>query len=140
MVSFLQRYERVWRFLVVGGLMTLLYSGLTAGLILSRLVEDRILASLCASLATIPLSFLVHRRVTYRDTRYQRSQWLRFGLIALTNLAINMGVMKGSEALGWPFWSALAVGWVLVPGVNYLLNAIWVFQTRTLLSLDRSKP
>ena len=140
LLDFLRRYERVWRFLLVGGAMTLLYSALTAGLILGRLVEDRTLASLCASFATIPLSFLIHRRVTYRDTRYQRSQWLRFGVIALTNLAINMGAMKGSEMLHRPFWAALIVGWVLVPVVNYLLNAIWVFRTRTLLSLDRPEP
>lgn len=117
--------------------MALFYSALTAGLILSGLVGDRILASLWASLASIPLSFLIHRRITYSDTRYEGAQWARFVLIAVSNLAINLGVMQGSRWLGWPFWAALVVGWFLVPVSNFLLNAAWVFRTRTLLSLDR---
>lgn len=117
--------------------MTLLYSGLTAGLISGHVMSDRTLASVVASLMTIPLSFVIHRQVTYRDTDYQRVQWRRFTVVALTNLALNAGLMAGTAALRWPYGVALIVGWILVPTANYLLNALWVFRTRNILALDR---
>jgi putative flippase GtrA len=135
--NLIQRNERVIRYLAVGAGVTLVYSLLTAGLFERHVVEDQTLASAIASVISIPISFLVHRRITYADAPYDRSHWNRFGIIALTNFVIATGSMKLSDLLGWPFWIALIVGWVLIPAANYTINAIWVFRTKEFLALDK---
>ena len=137
MIEFVRRFERLIRYVIVGGGVTLFYTALTVALITSDMVADPTLASAVASIATLPLSFLVHRRFTYVDAAHVGGQWERFAIIAASNFAINVGLMKGAGAWHWPYWTALALGWVVVPAVNYTINAVWVFRTKTFLSVSR---
>lgn len=132
MIRIPHRYGRPIRFLLVGGAVTMVYSGLVAALLGLAVTTDRAGASLIASVVTIPLSFLVHRRITYRDAAPHADQWPRFATTGLVNLFVNLAVMRGSQALHWPLWIGLMLGWVLVPAMNYLANAIWVFRVRLL--------
>lgn len=133
----LRRFDRVLRYILVGGMVTLAYSGIVSVLQLSHTIDDRVLASVCASAVAIPASFIIHRATTYRDTPFVAAQWPRFVLIGIANLVINAGLMKISEPLRWPFWIPLAVGWVVIPIANYLLNALWVFRAKRLWALGR---
>jgi putative flippase GtrA len=135
-IALFTRYERVVRFVIVGGGVTLVYTALTAGLVATRIASDRVWASLYASLAVIPVSYLVHRSITYQDTAHSLGQWKRFAVIGLTNLLINTGLMRASELLAWPLWAPLMIGYGAVPFANFLLNTIWVFRANTLVSLD----
>ncbi len=133
-----RRFERVVRYGGVGAAMALLYSGLTAGLVMSRIIAWPIGASLAASLVVIPISFLTHRAITYRDTTYAPVQWLRFSVIAAATLAINVGLVALAGPLHAPYWAALVVGWFVVPLATYFINGLWVFRTRRLFAVDRA--
>jgi putative flippase GtrA len=133
MLALYRRFERVIRYIVVGGGVTAVYTAVAAGLIAVGL--DRVAAAAIGSLVTIPLSFFVHRRITYADAGVDGSQFGRFLITALSSLAINVGLMGVSEMLGWSHWIALAIGWFLVPIANYAINALWVFRTKTFLRL-----
>jgi putative flippase GtrA len=136
----LDRYGRLIRFVLVGGGVTLIYTLLTAGLIMGPLAGHRVWASAAASVVTIPISFLVHRRITYADTPRHTGQSTRFTLIALANLLVNTGNMTLSAELHWPFWTALMAGWVIVPMVNFALNTLWVFRAARFLGLATGEP
>jgi putative flippase GtrA len=133
-----QRFERVVRYAVVGTGITAVYTGVTAGLIASGAVTSPTMASVIGSLLTLPLSFLVHRRVTYADVEPGGSQFGRFSVLAAANFSLNAGLMTAVHAIGWSYWIALATGWVVVPVVNYGINGLWVFRTKTFLSLEPS--
>ena len=137
MRALLLRYERVIRFILAGGIGTGVYTAVTAGLILSGLTPDRVIASAWATLASLPVSFIAHRLITYRDTEYAPVQWGRFAVVSLGTLGLNTGLMLASRALGWPFWIAIGFGWFAGPAATYVLNALWVFRTRKFLALDR---
>ncbi len=135
-LSIARQFERVIRYLLVGGGVTLFYTLLTIALISWALPSSPTLASAIASLVTLPVSFVVHRRVTYRDVSPEAAQWQRFAFVAAINFALNVGLMGASDRLGISYWAALAAGWILVPVANYVVTAIWVFRAKTLLRLD----
>ena len=135
--TFLRRFERVIRYVIVGGGVTLFYTFLTVGLLSGHVVDDPTFASAIASLVTLPISFLVHRAITYADVASERAQWTRFAIIAVSNFALNIGLMKAIDLLHWPYWIALIIGWVLIPLVNYTINALWVFRAKTFWGLHR---
>ncbi len=133
--SFFARFGRLIRFVVVGGSMALTYSLLTAALIAGPLSGHEIGASALGSLIVIPLSFLAHRRFTYADTVQSRASLRRFGLVALVSLGLNVGDMRLSQTLNWPYWTALVAGWGIIPLVNFLINTVWVFRAPKLLAV-----
>ncbi|MBI1212294.1 MAG: hypothetical protein GC190_12580 [Alphaproteobacteria bacterium] len=137
MSPFFRRFERVIRYIVVGGGVTLFYTLVTVALISGHVIADPTAASVVASLITLPLSFLAHRRFTYVDATRERGQWERFAVVAASNFLINVGLMKGVDTWQWPYWTALALGWVVVPILNYTINAVWVFRINSLLSIRR---
>jgi putative flippase GtrA len=132
------RFERVIRYGFVGAGVTLFYTLLTVGLISGHVISDPTLACAFAFVITQPVSYLSHRLITYADVASDRSQWRRFGTIALAGFAVTTGTMKLDVVLGWPYWIALVIGWFLIPVVNYLINAVWVFRAKSLLALDRT--
>ena len=140
LLSLFRRCERVIRYILVGGGVTLFYSLVTVGLVSGHVCNDPTLASAIAQLVTFPLSFLAHRTFTYADVAPDAAQWQRFAVIAASNFVITTSVMKSVDLLGWPYWIALIVGWVLIPFVNYTINAIWVFRARSFLGLSKQTP
>lgn len=137
MIRLYHRFERVVRYIVVGGGVTIFYSFLTVVLVSGRLVDDPTAASALASVISLPLSFLVHRRFTYADAGSDRSLWQRFAIIAASNLAFTVASMKAVDLLHGPYWIGLVAGWVVIPLLNYTINAVWVFRTRSFLAFDR---
>ena len=132
----LERYGRLIRFFLVGGVVALTYSILTAGFIVGPLALDRIWASVVASVLIIPVSFVAHKRITYADTARQSHRFDRFAVVGVANLIVNVTDMSLTELFHWPFWIAILAGWVIVPLMNFLLNTVWVFRARRLLALD----
>jgi len=107
----------------------------TIVLVSGGIEQDPTVASVFASLITFPVAFVVHKAVTYVDVPFNRAQWIRFGVIALCNLMIAAGAMKAVDLLQMPYGIGLAIGWLLIPAINYTINAIWVFRTPRFLSL-----
>ena len=137
-ITLYRKFERLIRYGAVGAGVTLFYSLLTTGLIVGRLILDPTTASAVATLVTQPFAFLLHRAFTYQDVAHHETQWKRFATVALSSFILGVGAMKLVDSLGWPFWTALAIGWVIIPVVNYFIGAIWVFRARKLLSLAPS--
>jgi putative flippase GtrA len=131
-----RRFERVIRYVVVGGAVTAFYTALTAGLYLSRLVGDPAIASAIACLTTLPISFFAHKSITYADVEHEPFQWRRFTVLGISSFIFSTGSVKAVDLMHGPLWIGLAVGFVLVPLANYTINAIWVFRTKRFLALD----
>lgn len=135
-----RRFERVIRYVVVGSGVTALYTGIVAALVFYGLVQIPTLAAAFASIAVLPVSYVAHRSITYGDTHSSQAQWARFAATAILTFVLNTGLMKTADQMGWSYWTALCAGWVIVPLVNYAINAIWVFRTKTLFGIDRGAP
>jgi putative flippase GtrA len=135
--SSIGRYERPIRFVLAGGFATLLYSGLTIGLVQSRMVPDPVHSSAIASVIAIPVSFLAHKVITFTDVRYEAGQWRRYLVLAAANLAVNVGLVRLGQIAAVSYTVMIAVGWILVPTINYVINALWVFRAHSLLALLR---
>ena len=133
---FQRRFDRVIRYLRVGGGVTAFYTALAVCIHDSRLVPDATVASTIAYLVTQPIAYLIHKRLTFPDAAHPGSHWPRYGVMALAGLAITAGSMKAISILGLPFWVGLLVGWVCIPIANFFISAIWVFRTQELLSID----
>jgi putative flippase GtrA len=142
MISFLRfldsRFGRLLRYGVVGVGLALLYSLLTVLFHESRFLPDPTEASMLAFLLTAPVSFFAHSRITYADADRDHTQWRRFGISLLSGFVISVGAMKSVDLLGKPYWIALVIGWFLVPAVNYVVNAIWVFRVKNILALEQA--
>jgi putative flippase GtrA len=135
-----RRYERAVRYVAVGAGTSLLYSGLTLGFLVLNLVQDPIASSAAASLLTQPVAFLAHRRFTYAEIPADRSQWARFGVVAVTTFLINICTIGLITRQGWPIAIGLAIGWVLVPISNFLITSLWVFRAQRLLAMPQIEP
>ena len=134
-----ERFERVIRYLLVGGGVTLVYTTLTVALISSGIIPDPTVASACATIVTQPFAFVIHQAITYADVEPEASHWKRFALVAASTFVLTTGTMKLVDSLGWPFWIGLAIGWVVIPVTNYLIGAVWVFRARKLTSMTRDR-
>jgi len=131
------RFERLGRFGAVGVAVALLNTALTVGFLQDHLISDPAIAISIATLLTMPVSFLIHRRVTYADAPRCPRQWPRFVLLSLSSLACGAAAMKTAEAMHASYWVGLAFAWFAIPAANYLINAFYVFRVRTLLRLER---
>ena len=131
------RFERVGRFGAVGVAVSLVNTALTVAFLQGGLVADPAIAISIATLATMPVSFLVHRRITYADAPRCQRQWPRFVLLSLSSLACGAAAMKAAEAMHASYWVGLGFAWFAIPTANYLINAFYVVRVRTLLRLER---
>lgn len=132
-----RRYERVIRFLIAGGLATFVYSALTIALVQSRTLRDPATASALSSFVAIPISFVAQRLITFRDVDYEPRQWTRYIVLAASNLVVNVGLIRLGQTAAIPYPVMIAAGWVVVPGVNFLVNTLWVFRARTITGMSR---
>jgi len=137
--SVFSRFERVMRYCSVGAGLTLFYSLLTAGLYETRTIPDSTLAGAVAFVATQPFAFVAHSKITYSDVPSSRLHWIRFGAVAFISFFVATGSIKLTSFVHWPYWTGLIVGSFLVPVVNYLVNALWVFRARTLFALHKTE-
>jgi putative flippase GtrA len=136
--DFYYRFERVGRFGTVGVAVSLLNTALTVGFLKSGLIRDPAIAISIATLMTMPVSFTIHRRITYADAPACQRQWPRFVLLSLSSLVCGAAAMKAAQAMHGSYWLGLAFAWVAIPTANYLMNAFYVFRVRTLLRLERA--
>ena len=134
--AFLRRFDRVLRYGLVGAGVTLFYTLVTVGLLKGHVVRDPTLATAMASILTLPVSFLAHRRITYADVANHKTQWTRFIVLSGMNFVISTGSMKVVDLCGAPYWVGLIIGFILVPLANYTVSTLWVFKTTKFFALE----
>ncbi|WP_346768969.1 GtrA family protein [Sphingomonas sp. SFZ2018-12] len=121
------------RFLIAGGISTLIYSALYLPLALYVFTGDRaVLAVPFAFAAAVSAGFFLHSRWSFRGQGIDRrgpGQQARFVFVQALGLAMHAVITwVVTDWLGQPAWVPLIPGVLLVPVVTFLLNRHWVFR------------
>lgn len=76
------------------------------------------------------VSFIGHRRLSFRDTGTTTLQSLRrFGVTALAGFAMNEAIfVLLLRGLGWSSWPALVTALIAAAGQTFLLGRFWAFR------------
>lgn len=80
----------------------------------------------------VPLSFIGHRRLTFRSNGRMSREWVKFCVIQAVNLLLIWTVTSLSQAFplisGWPTFATISV---LIPFLNFIVFRVWVFSTKS---------
>lgn len=124
---------QVLRFLVAGGISTLLYSAVYLPLamwVFPR--EQAVLAVPIAFAVAVTAGFYLHSRWSFRGHGARDpggAQQARFGIVQGVGLGLHAAITWiATDLLGQPAWVPLIPGLLLVPVVTFLLNRQWVFR------------
>lgn len=118
---------RVARFVLVGAAASLTYV-VVAALLHRGLGCGKFQASAIAYLVAIPVSFVGHKRLTFRDDGRWAGQAVRFALLQAVNLTVVLLAVYVTEPLGdIGYWIGLLLGVVLMPATSYLAMRFLIF-------------
>ncbi|MBB6309038.1 GtrA family protein [Xanthobacter tagetidis] len=122
---------RLARFLLVGAAASLTY--LIVAATLHRLLGlDKFVASLLAYGIAIPVSFIGHKKVTFRDGGDWAGQMVRFALLQAVNIAAVLLAVYVTEPLGEiGYWIGLLLGVALMPLTSFLAMHFLIFISHT---------
>lgn len=121
------------RFLVAGGITTLLYTAVYLPLAMWVFERDRaVLAVPFAFAVAVTAGFWLHSNWSFKGhgTRSQGpGQRAKFIGVQGTGLAMHAAITWiGTDLMGLPAWAPLIPGLILVPVVTFFLNRQWVFR------------
>jgi putative flippase GtrA len=122
-----QRLLELIRFGMVGGLSTLIYLGLYAGVI--ALGGGFVLAALVAFAVSTTSGYLLHHRFTFRTDDPTGRGWVRWLLLQGSVVAINIGLLALLvHAAGWNRIVAQIVLLPVIPLLTYAASRHLVFR------------
>lgn len=122
--------HRVARFGISGAAATLVYFLLTNVLVIAAGLLPTV-ASVCAYLLSLGISYLLQSRFTFQANTDSLDQMTRFVITSLAGLVIAWCVMAITvDVLAWPYFAGAAVICVLIPVANFFIFRGWVFATR----------
>ncbi len=79
--------------------------------------------------AAVGVSYFGNSLMTFRRPALHGPQFVRFAVISLVGLAINLGlVFVGTHALAWPLWKALIPVVLIVPAATFVMSKFWAFR------------
>ena len=122
------RPARLARYGVAGACSTLTHVG-----VLFLLVETvrawPVAASTAGFVASIVVSYTLQRYWVFRSTQRHVSAGLKFLTVTAVAFGVNTATLWiGTEVLHAPYQGVQVVALVLIPIVNYALNASWTFR------------
>ena len=123
------RLARLARYGVTGGCSTLTHVG-----VLFVLVEAihawPVAASAVGFVASIVVSYTLQRYWVFRSAQSHLAAGAKFLAVTAVALGVNTATLwLGTEAFALPYPPVQLVALVLIPVVNYALNARWTFRT-----------
>jgi putative flippase GtrA len=123
------RLARLVRYGVTGGCSTLTHIG-----VLFVLVEAThtwpVAASAAGFVASIVVSYTLQRYWVFRSSQGHVAAGLKFLAVTAVAFGVNTATLwLGTEALRLPYQGVQLAALVLIPVVNYALNASWTFRT-----------
>jgi putative flippase GtrA len=122
-------YARVLKYGAVGVAGSMLYSLLVMLLVDQVGMASATLASALAFAAILPLSYAAHRWVTFSDATFDPLAALRFaGTTTASFLVATGGMYFATQVLARSYLLGIALTWMLIPTVNFLVYLIWVFR------------
>ena len=122
------RFARLARYGVTGACSTLTHVG-----VLFLLVELArawpVAASTAGFVASIVVSYTLQRYWVFRSSQGHVSAGLKFLTVTAVAFGVNTATLWiGTELCRAPYQWVQAVALVLIPAVNYALNATWTFR------------
>ena len=79
--------------------------------------------------AAVGVSYFGNSVLTFRRPAMHGPQFVRFAVISLAGLAINLATLYvGKQMLGWPSWLALIPVVVIVPASTFVMAKFWAFR------------
>lgn len=118
------------RFILVGASNTFFYFLIANALHYAFGAERDVAAYIAYGLA-LPLSFIGHRKFTFRSSSPPLSEWLRFCVMQALCLCIIGGVNAAANSYpNFPGWLSFAAISILIPALSFVIMQIWVFAAR----------
>jgi len=113
---------------IVGLIGTALHTALLVLLVESVRMHP-VPASAAGFLAALAASFILNRRWTFGVRRPGRHAFFKYTAVSVAGLALNGGIMFAAvEWLRLEYWIGQLVAVLVVPPVNFALNAAWTFR------------
>lgn len=124
-------FAKAIRFGVVGVSSGLIYAAVTAFLVAIAGVAP-VAASVAGYCASVPMSFLGHRRFSFRSNGRWTGEAARFVLAQALNIAVTVGAMHGATVwFAAAYWWGMIAAVILVPIANFVFMNLWVFRDQT---------
>jgi putative flippase GtrA len=115
-------------FALFGLIATAIHAG-TALLLHQKLGLGPLASNLCGYMAAVCVSYFGNARITFKKDVTIRS-FLRFAVVSLAGLAMSQSITwVFTQALGQPFWLALAVAIGVVPVFTFIMSRAWTFRS-----------
>ena len=120
---------RVLRYGMVGLAVSLVHSLMIVACVYLLAPLSPTIASAVSFVILLPLTYVVHRDITFADRAGDRFQFLRFATTTASSFTIAIGGMYViTELLHRSYLLGIAWNWLAIPGVNFLVFMIWVFR------------
>jgi len=118
------------RFGFIGALSGTIYAAVTAALV-AGLGADPVPASVAGYCASVPASFLGHRRFSFRSNGHWTWEAARFVVAQALNIAVTAGSMHAAvHWFGSAWWWGMVAAVILVPIANFVFMNLWVFRNQ----------
>lgn len=116
------------RFTFVGVMSGLIYGAITA-FCHAVLAIPAVPASLVGYCASVPMSFLGHRQLTFRANGHWTMEACRFVCSQIVNLTVTAGAMHAAvSTFDLPYYWGMAGTVIFVPIANFAFMNLWVFR------------
>ena len=116
-----------FRFIGIGLLNTASYLIITWGLAATTKLDVKII-NLIAYLACMALSYIGHRKVTFRSKNQIRNEAWRFVITNLVNLLASTMLLMAVERIGFSRYMATALSALMIMASSFVMMQIWVFR------------
>ena len=122
------RLARLARYGVTGAGSTLTHVGVLL-LLVEGLHADPVAASAVGFVASIVVSYTLQRYWVFRSAQSHLAAGAKFLTVTAVAFGVNTSALAlGTEVLALPYQPVQLVALVLIPIVNYGLNAAWTFR------------
>ena len=112
-------------------LLTLDNLGVNITALVAGLGIDPVPASVAGYCASVPASFLGHRRFSFRSNGHWTWEAVRFVVAQALNIAVTAGSMHAAvHWFGSAWWWGMVAAVILVPIANFVFMNLWVFRNQ----------
>lgn len=120
--------QRGVRYLIVGGIGTLLYSSGVA--LLVEIFKLGPVVSAAISYLNVEIFFYIsYRKWVYSPTQGHDTSLPRYIAVSALALFLNTGVMFViTDLMGYEYWWGLVAGIAIIPPTIFTLNWLWAFR------------
>ena len=122
-------YTRVLKYAAVGVAVSMLYSLMVMLLVDQGGMASPTLASALAFAAILPVAYAAHRGVTFSDAAHDPlASWRFTGSTTASFVVATGGMYLATDVLARSYLLGIALTWVLIPTMNFLVYLVWVFR------------